>query len=150
MTSETKSADAALLSFDDLDAKKAGETPYEMEYLRPDGSGSGFFLQVLGAQSQAVQDAIARETNERTKKEKLAEAMQGRSGKTAPHFTPLEDMIAFTRRLAAVRIADWRGLKEPYTPELALKLCMHNQELAQQVLEASNDLGNFTKVSSPK
>lgn len=150
MTNETKAATADLLSFDDLDAKKAGETPHEMEYLRPDGSGTGFFLQVLGSQCQSVQDAIAKETNERSRKEKLAEVMRGRSGNPDVHFTPLEDMIAFTRRLAAIRISGWRGMKEPYTPELALKLCQHNQELSQQVLDASNYLGNFMKVPSPK
>jgi hypothetical protein len=136
-----------MLSLDDLDATKASEEAFEFEYILPDGSGSGVFLQVLGGQSQRVIDETARLMNERRRKEAHIAAMsRGRRKNDA--FTPVEDDIAFGQRLAAIRLAGWRGIKEKHTPELALKLCRSNQHLADQVSEVSEELGNFMKISS--
>jgi hypothetical protein len=74
------------------------------------------------------------------------QAATGGRAKTVD-FTPVEDDIAFGQRLSAARLVGWRGIKQAYTPDLALKLCQSNAELSSQVLAASNDLGNFTPAS---
>jgi hypothetical protein len=67
----------------------------------------------------------------------------------AAEFTPIEDDVAFGQRLAAARICGWRGITEDFTPDLALRLCQSNPEVSAQVVEASNTLSNFMKVSPP-
>lgn len=132
------------LSLDALNLRKANDEPFEMPYLLPDGSKSGVTILVLGAHSETVQNGVARLLNERRRKE--AQAI-GKSGK-AVDFTPVEDDIEFGQRGAAIRISGWRGITEECTPDLALKLCRINPDLASQVMEASNDAGHFTKMSS--
>jgi hypothetical protein len=140
----TTKTEAAEIDIADLDTCAQCDTPFEFEYQRPDGSGSGVFLSVLGSQSAKVTSEINRLINAR--REKSANRAVGGRHKTA-EFDPIEDDIAFGQRLSAVRLVGWRGIKQAYSPELALKLCQSNSLLSGQVLEASNDLGNFTPAS---
>lgn len=133
----------ALLDLSDLDAVAAGDTPFEIEYVRADGSGSGVFLLVLGGQSEKVQAEVNRLVNDRRKKQAIAEAMQGRKNPDKADFTPIEDDIAFGHRLTAVRLVGWRGIKQEWSPENAYRLVSRNAEIAEQVTTASNNLGNF-------
>ena len=153
----------ASISIADLDVRTASETPFEFEYLLADGKGSGVFLQVLGAHSKTVQTETNRLVNDRRSAEAQREAMQ--IGIGAPAFTPVEDDIAFGQRLAAVRLVGWRGpgktegltaeqverfqgVKEPWSADLALKLCRSNPPLSEQVTKRSATLGNFTPTSA--
>lgn len=131
------------LSLADLDASKASETPFEFEYILPDGKPSGVFLQVLGAQSPTVVAETQRLLNDRRKQDAMASVQAQRSGRNTPTFTRVEDDVEFGQRLSAVRLVGWRNLTDPYTPENALKLIQTNRSVADQVGEASEDLANF-------
>ncbi|NQE62957.1 hypothetical protein [Caulobacter sp. RHG1] len=132
-----------LVDLSDLDAVTAGETPFEVEYIRKDGSGSGVFLLVLGGQSDKVQAEVNRLVNDRRKKQAQATAVGG-----AVEFTPIEDDIAFGHRLTAVRLVGWRGIKQDWSAENAFRLISRNSEIAEQVTAASNTLSNFMRLSS--
>ena len=132
---------APLLDLSDLDAVAAGDTPFEIEYVRADGSGSGVFLLVLGGQSEKVQAEVNRLVNERRKKKAAAEALA--KGPDKADFTPIEDDIAFGHRLTAIRLVGWRGIKQEWSPENAFRLISRNSEIAEQVTTASNNLSNF-------
>lgn len=136
----------ALLDLNDLDAVAAGDTPFEIEYIRADGSGSGVFLQVLGGQSEKVQAEVNRLVNERRKKQAQAAALA--KGPDRADFTPIEDDIAFGHRLTAVRLVGWRGIKQEWSAENAFRLISRNSEIAEQVTTASNNLANFMPASS--
>ena len=142
MTKET------LLDITDLDAVAAGDTPFEVEYIRADGSGSGVFLLVLGGQSEKVQGEVNRLVNDRRKKQAVAAAMTGRSNPEKADFTPIEDDIAFGHRLTAIRLVGWRGIKQEWSAENAFRLISRNSEIAEQVTMASNNLANFMRASS--
>jgi len=137
------------LSLADLNARQHGAEAFEFEYLLQDGSGSGVFLSVLGAQSEKVTGEINRLVNERRKKEQVQAARNAGSRAASAEFIPVEDDIAFGQRLSAVRLVGWRGITDPFTPENALALCQSNADVAAQVLEASNETANFLKLSSP-
>lgn len=134
---------AATFSLDDLNVRAAHADAFPMPYLLPDGAKSGVVIQVLGSQSEAVQAATSRLLNERRKRDFQAARKGG-----GVDFTPVEDDVEFGQKAAAARIAGWEGITEPYTPELALKLCQINPDIAAQVMEASNEAGNFTKKPS--
>lgn len=138
----------ASFSLADLDARKASDGAFEFEYVLPDGEGSGVFLSVLGGQSKTVQDEANRLINERRRKEAV-QAAQAKTSRNPETYTSVESDVEFGQRLAAVRVVGWRGIKETFSPELALSLCRSNQDVASQVLERSNDMANFMKPSSP-
>lgn len=151
MTTTDKAASTApapvLFDLADLDARKAGETPFPMPFVGPDGGATGVVLMVLGGHCEKVQNAINKAQNDRKAKEILQAQSVAKGAALTTAFTPVEDEKAFVQRLAAVRLAGWSGIKQSYSPELALALCQSNPALADQVIEASNNLANFMKLS---
>lgn len=138
----------AAISLASLDVAKASETPFEFEYLDHDGEPTGVFFSVLGGQSATVSAETQKLLNARRKKEAAAEIRAKTGGrKTEAVFVPIEEDIEFGQRLIAVRLCGWRGIKEEFSPALALQLIQSNQHIADAVAEASNDVGNFTKAS---
>jgi hypothetical protein len=155
---------AKTVSLDDLNIRKAHANAFPMEYL-DGGKPSGLFFDILGAQSEQVQDGIAALLDERREREAAATAAL-KAGETPPYTSVKEDK-AFGERSAFLRVVGWRrdgetdglsaeqkkrfrGLTEAYTPELALKLCQNNPDFGLQVVATSDKGANFTKPSSPK
>lgn len=136
----------SLLSIDDLDAEAAAEKGFEFEFINADGSASGIFFTVLGGEAAAVRAATNDLMDERRRRDAVLEA-QTRAGKPKP-ITKSADDVLFGKKLAAIRLVGWRGLKEPYSPDLALKLCVKNSEVSAQVMAASENQANFTQPSS--
>jgi hypothetical protein len=126
-----------MFSIDDLDAVKACGNPFEFEYKFGNGKGSGVFISVLGDESETVAvETAAIMAAERARKE-AAEA-QGKEYQF--------DAVKLGKQMAAIRIQGWRGIKEEFTPENALKLCMSNTAIADQVMQHSKNLGNFIRL----
>jgi hypothetical protein len=132
---------------DYYDAVAASDTPFELKVLKRNGSEDGLVLKVLGSECEKVQAEINKLVNGRRKQQAQAEAMASRIGVGATPVVTVEDDIAFGHRLAAVRVVGW-NLKTPFTPEGAHKLVSRHPDISKQVLDASNDLGNFMKASS--
>lgn len=127
------------ISLDDLNLVAASENSYEFEYFRPDGRATGVHISVLGSQAPKVQEWIRKTLNRR----RTQEAIAAKRGKEVERL--IEDDEQFGIEAAAIRVCGWRGIAEPYTPEAALILCTNNSEIREQIFEASNNLGNFTK-----
>jgi hypothetical protein len=137
------------LSLADLNARKASEVAYEFEYLLPDGSGSGVFLSVVGTHSDTIMKASQELEDARRKREAVRAMKAAKARPDHVEVTPVSEDIDNGTRLVAKRIVAWRGITEPCTPENALTLCQTNPEVSTQVMEASNELGNFMRASSP-
>lgn len=137
------------LSLADLNARAASEKAFEFEFII-DGEGTNVFISVLGQHCESIAAQLNAEINARRRKQAVAAVRNAKSRAEAVEFDPIEDDIAFGQRLAAIRIVGWRGIAEDFTPERALILCQSNPVLAEQVLEASNDLANFMKPSPTK
>ncbi len=134
-----------MFSLNDLSATKASDEAFEFELEDSNGVRRGIFLKVLGSQSEKVTSEVARLINARRRSE-AARAM--RSNKKTVEFEPIESDIEFGQRLAAVRLVGWRGITEPWTPENALTLCRSNRDISAQIVEKSDDMANFMRVSS--
>lgn len=154
------------ISVTQLDVRKAGEQPFEFEYM-DEGTPTGIWLSVLGSHTAKVQEEVNTAVNERRRKEAVTEARNRSARPGSADFTPVEDDVKFGQRLAAVRLCGWRGDKdtkgltpeqaqrfvgitEPFSPELALTLCQSNPDLAAQVTEEANKTSHFLKLSPPK
>ncbi len=138
-----------LVSLKSLDARAQADVPYEFEYILPNGEGSGIFLSVLGSQSKTVTEAVNKLMNERRRVEEVAAINARTGGRKTAAIIPVEDDIAFGQKLAAVRLVGWRGIAEPFDPDLALELVEMNADIANQINEQSNAAENFMKSSSP-
>lgn len=136
----------ASMSLAQLDARKAGETPFEFEYVLPNGSGSGVFLSVLGEQCEKVSDEINRLVNERRRREQMAAVQASNSRPGQAPVASVESDIEFAQKLAAVRLVGWRGIEEPFTPENGLQLVKSNADAMQQIIDASKSVTNFLRV----
>lgn len=141
-----------MFSIDDLDIAKACETPYEFEVTDDvTGKGTGLFLSVIGAYAQAVTDFTAKKLNERRRADAMAEKRDPR-GKN-PNVHLVEEDIEFSTELVALRVVGWRGMKEPYSHENAVRLCTINPSIKEQILAVSENLKkyptNFAKLSPP-
>lgn len=136
--------DKQQFSLDDLDATKASAEAFSFEYINPAGDATGITFKVLGSQSAKVTDEVNKLVNERRRKEAAREIKRkvGVGAKTV-EFELLEDDITFGQRLAAVRLVGWTGIKEPFSPDGALKLCQTNRHIAAQITEQSDEMANF-------
>jgi hypothetical protein len=130
-------------SIADFNTRKSAEVPFKFEYLLPDGTGSGLILHVLGDNAPAVVAERNRLINEERQRQVAAQAML-KPGQTAP-AQPVEKDIEFGDKLAAVRLVGWDGVDDPHTPEAAMELISNSPEIREQVVAASQNLGNFTK-----
>lgn len=131
-----------MFSLDDLDIAKACETPYEFEVTDDvTGKGTGLFLSVIGAHAQVLTDFTAKRLNERRRADAMAEKRDPR-GKN-PNVHLVEEDIEFATELVALRVVAWRGMKEPYSHESAIRLCTINPSIKEQILAVSEDLKKY-------
>lgn len=130
--------------FDSLNTKAASETPYELALTHPvTGETLPVTIQVYGDDSQAVREYTRKQLKSLMRKQSFAQ----RTGKNQdPSLDELEEMPIES---AIVRTAGWSGFTDngeelPFTAENARKVYAQLW-IAQQVIEASRDLGNFIK-----
>jgi hypothetical protein len=131
---------ATTVSIDDLNIIKKCEDGFEFEYLDAQGKDTGIFFTVLGAHAAKVQKWAFKQLNS----QRSQAAILAKRGK-AEEVRTVEDDVEFAHELMAIRIIGWRGITQPYTPELAVSLCANNPLIVEQVREASENLANFTK-----
>lgn len=130
-----------MYSIDDLDETKSCEIAYEFEVKNAAGKGTGLFLTIIGDHAQRITDFQAQGLNER----RVAEAMHAKRdprGKN-PLVHKVEEDVEFSTELIALRIVGWRGIKDDYSHEAAVRLCTVNSEIKEQILEKSGDMKNF-------
>lgn len=135
------------ISLDDLDLVTQSSKAFEFQYVKPDGTATDIYFSVLGGNADAVRTVAEELIDARRRKAAFREMQKAKSGRNTsePEFDKTADDVAFGQRLAAVRLVGWRGIKEAYTPEGAIKLCQRNPHIAAQIMEQSDDLANFTK-----
>ena len=127
------------VSLEDLNLSKQCEDAFEFEYIDPAGNKTGIYISVIGSNAEKVRQFSIAEAN----KVRKEAALKGK--RKDNEFTPIEDDIEYFIRDAANRIVAWRGIDQECTAETAEYLCRVNSEIRRQVVEASNELSNFTK-----
>ena len=128
-----------LVDIDDLDLTTASDTPFDLEVLNTKGVKNGIVIQVLGSESEKVQEWTNRQAN-RIRTQATQKTVTGKD-----RVRTAEEDDEYIIESAAVRVVGWKGLKDEYTKENATRLMSRNVHVRMQVLTASNDLGNYSK-----
>jgi hypothetical protein len=128
-----------LVSFDDLDLMGASDIPFDLEVLSVKGVKTGAVIKVLGGESEKVQDWRNRQAN----KFRTQSTQKSVTGKEKIRLAEEDD--EFTIENAAVRIVGWSGFDKEYTKDNVIWLMTRNVNIRMQVLQASEDLGNYSK-----
>jgi len=135
------------ISLTSLDLDKVCENHFEFEYLDPNGKGTGVYLSVIGGHSQKVRQYSINEINRLREQESIKARIARKRNKNAvtDDYTPIEDDIEYAIKDAAIRLVGWRGIDDEFNATNADILCRTNQLARQQIMEASSEIGNFTK-----
>ena len=129
-----------MASIKDFDAVAKSANSYEFEFIDEHGKNSGFFITIIGAQSESVTKRhLARLNKERQTNRELI-----RRGKEEI-LKPMEEVLDDFAGDVAACIVGWRGVEEKYTPELAFQVLKNNELIYEQVKKESQNLANFTK-----
>ncbi len=129
-----------VISISELNLVDQCSEAVEMPFLDTTGEETGITFLVLGAHAEEIQ----RWTNKKLNARRRQEEMLKKRGKSSD-IRPIEEDIDFGTELIARRLVGWTGIKEEWTPDLALQLCTCNPLAVEQIREFSEDLGNFGK-----
>lgn len=135
------------ISLAEVAAKVTDDTPVPFEPFFPDGSRSGITLYLRSDQSKHVQDGIFAIMNEGRRQEQI-QAEKARRARPGEVFTPMEDDVGTSRKLAALRIAGWEGLTDPYSEANAIRLLKLIPNFTAQILRKADELASFTRTSA--
>lgn len=128
-----------MIDIEAFDAVADSESGHDIEMKQADGiTGTGVYFTIIGRNADAVVKWISREVNKAAREQQMAE----RRGKTVDP-TPLEEVKLKNMEGAAIRVTGWRNVQQAFSPELLRKVLTRNPHWVDQIIEASNDMGNF-------
>lgn len=125
-----------------FDAVAESEAGYEFELKGKDGiTGTGVILQIIGKHADVVNKWLTKIVNAQIREQQMAQ----RKGKTvdAKSFDDIKDQ---NLEGAALRVTGWRNVAQPFTKELLIATLKRNPHFVDQIVEESDNLGNFTKA----
>lgn len=130
------------IDVESFDAGSESNKGYEFELIGTDGmTGTGVYLTVVGKNSDAVSDW----TSEIVDKLWEDEAMAQRRGKHVKKRS-YKYVKAQNVQGAVQRVTGWRNVKQPFSRKLLETVLARNPHFIEQIIEESDDLGNFTKA----
>jgi hypothetical protein len=135
----TKETAKKLISFDEVDLSSASDTPFDLELTNLKGVKNGAVVKVLGAESEKVQAWLNNQAN----RIRIQSTQKTVTGKDKVRTAEEDD--EYIIESAAIRIVGWSGFEKEYSKENATWLMAKNVSFRMQVLQASNDLGNYSK-----
>lgn len=128
-----------IMSFDAVSESEAG---YEFELKDKDGiTGTGVYLTVLGKHADPVNKWITKIVNTQIRENQIA----ARKGKQVESKS-LEEIKDQNIEGAVIRVVKWRNVKQPFSKELMAATFKRNPHFVDQVIEESDNLGNFTQA----
>ena len=137
---ETKKSD--LIDITNFDSVKDSEAGYDLELKQSDGvTGTGVVVVVIGKHSDAVMASTQKRLNKMLRDEQMARR------KNKPVDMDAEKLREDAREDAAVRVIGWKNVKQEFTKEMLKAALVRNPHWIDQIIEASEDLGNFSKSS---
>ncbi len=126
-----------ILSFDTVADCAKG---FELEMKNPYGDSLGFSLIVIGKHSDAVVNWVNGIVNKATIDAEIAR----RKGKPEQSKT-MQELRAQNIEGALVRVVGWKGVKQEFDKATLKAAIEKNPHWVEQIVEASDDVGNFTK-----
>jgi hypothetical protein len=129
-----------ILSFD---AVSEAEHGFDFELKGPDGmTGSGVTLTVIGKHADVVQAWNRKYLNGLIREQEMAK----KRGKDVEPKS-IEELRAQNIEGACLRVIGWKNVTQEFSTELLKAALLRNPHWLDQIVEASDDAGNFTKAS---
>lgn len=126
----------------EFDAVTDSENGYEFELKAVDGvTGTGVFVTVQGKHSDEVTKWTASIINKMQREAQIA----ARKGKTVEPKS-MDEMKEQNIEGAALRVTGWENVKQPFSRDLLKTALKRNPHWVEQIIEESDNLGNFTKA----
>lgn len=131
--------------------REEAEVGTEFELVHPvSGKPLDGFIKVRGAISSVVEDFGIKQYEERELKKKLSKSKK--KVETEDDTLSIKELLDLSFKNAAVRVISWRGIElgapgveTPCTPENVEKLLKEQPWVRQQIIDASDSVGNFTE-----
>lgn len=131
-----------LFDITSFDAVTESESGYEFELKGTDEmTGTGVSLSIIGKHSNAVNLWLNKIINESIRERTIAE----RKGKQIEPKS-FEDIKAQNLQGAVLRVVGWKNVTQEFSKELLLTVLQRNPHFVEQIIEQSDNLGNFTKA----
>ena len=128
-----------IMSFDAVSESDAG---HEFELKGTDGlTGTGIFLTIVGKHADIVSKWITKLVNTSVREQQIAQ----RKGKPVEPKS-LDEVKAQNIEGAVLRVTGWRNVTQPFSKDLLATVFARNPHFVDQVIEESDNLGNFTKA----
>lgn len=136
---------AGALDLTAIDAVSDASTPYRFEVKDPAGKSypTPLYFIVLGRQSNQVNDFYTKQVNEYISRNDLAR----KRGKTVEAKTA-QQMREDNINGAAIRVVAWEGVRQTFDRDVLKAALMRNPHWIDQIIEESDDVGNFTPKPS--
>lgn len=124
----------------EFNAVTACEKGHELELKGVDGiTGTGIKLTIIGKHADPVNKWINKVVNQAMRDQQMA----SRKGKS-PDPKSLDEIRDQNIDGACVRVTGWSGVKQAYAPDLLKAALKRNPHWIEQIVEESDDLGNFS------
>ena len=114
---------------------------FDLEMKNAYGDSLGFSLKIIGKHSDAVVNWVNSIVNKATVDAEIAR----RKGKPEATKT-MQELRAQNIEGALVRVIGWSGVEQKFDKGLLKTAIENNPHWIDQIIEASDDLGNFTKL----
>ncbi len=131
------------LDITQFNAVAESEAGFELEMKGTDGADLGFSFHILGRHSDVVQKWAKGEFQKAQREELIAK----RKGKE-PEPLSLDELKEKNLEGAAIRVTAWTGVDNAFSKDLLRQVLANNPHWIDQIIEASNNDGNFTKANS--
>lgn len=139
----SKNQSPELIDITEFDLVGACETGHSFELRNPDGSVTGISVTVLGGFAPEVVAWSAAVAEKFMNEQRMAQ----RKGKSAKAKTT-DELKAQNIDGAVVRVSGWAGVRQPFTPELLRAALNRNPHWVAQIVDESENLGNFGTASA--
>lgn len=121
-----------------FDAVTACEKGHQFELKSTDGSATGIKLTVLGRHADPVNKWVNKIINQSMRDQQMA----ARRGKTVEPKS-LDELRDQNIEGACVRVIGWTGVKQTFDQDLLRSALKRNPHWVDQIIEESDNLGNF-------
>ena len=131
-----------LFDITSFDAVAESDNGYEFELKGTDGmTGTGVSLAIIGRHSNTVNLWLNKIVNDSIRERTMAE----RKGKQVEPKS-FEDIKAQNLQGAVLRVVGWKNVTQEFSKELLLTVLQKNPHFVEQIIEQSDNLGNFTRA----
>lgn len=131
----TKATPIDITKFDAVTACEKGHT---FQLKNADGSATGIHLTVLGRHADPVNKWVNKIINQSMREQQMA----ARRGKTVEPKS-LDELRDQNIDGACVRVVGWDGVKQTFDVDLLRSALKRNPHWVDQIVEESDNLGNF-------